>query len=82
MDYAMPRAGDVPPVRLVSCHTASPSNALGAKGVGEAGCIGVPAAIVSAVMDALGPDGVVQLDLPLTSEKIWRALQPALPEEG
>jgi aerobic carbon-monoxide dehydrogenase large subunit len=56
MDYALPRATDMPPVRLISSQpTASPANDLGAKGVGEAGCIGVPAAILNAVQDALIP---------------------------
>jgi carbon-monoxide dehydrogenase large subunit len=74
MDYAMPRASDMPPVVLASLHTPSPVNPMGAKGVGEAGCIGVPAAIVNAVVDALAPYGVTHLDMPLTSERIWRAL--------
>jgi carbon-monoxide dehydrogenase large subunit len=73
MDYAVPRATDMPPLRLVSRPVASPANGLGAKGVGEAGCIGVPAAILNAVMDAL-PDGAPDLSLPLTPEKVWRAL--------
>jgi len=75
MDYALPRAADVPPITLVSRDTPSPSNPLGAKGVGEAGCVAVPPAIVNAVVDALAPFGVDHLDMPLTSEKIWRALR-------
>ncbi|MBL8671072.1 MAG: xanthine dehydrogenase family protein [Alphaproteobacteria bacterium] len=75
MDYALPRAGDMPPVALASLATPSPANALGAKGVGEAGTIGVPAAIANAVLDALAPFGVAHLDMPLTSERIWRALE-------
>ncbi len=81
MDYALPRAADMPPVLLRSLATPSPVNALGAKGVGEAGCIGVPAAIVNAVVDALAPFGVRHLDMPLTSEKIWRALRDAANRE-
>jgi len=77
MDYALPRATDMPPVRLASLHTPSPVNALGAKGVGEAGTIGVPAAIANAVMDALSPWGIDHLDMPLTAEKIWRAMRAA-----
>jgi carbon-monoxide dehydrogenase large subunit len=73
MDYAVPRAGDMPPIRLFSQPTPSPANPLGVKGVGEAGCIGVPAAILNAVMDAL-PPGTPDLSLPLTPEKVWRAL--------
>ena len=77
MDYAVPRAADIPAVDIHKLVTPSPANALGAKGVGEAGCIGVPAAIVNAVVDALSPFGVTHLDMPLTSQKIWRAMQAA-----
>ncbi len=73
MDYALPRAGDMPPIHLFSQPTPSPANPLGVKGVGEAGCIGIPAAILNAVMDAL-PPGTPDLALPLTSEALWRAL--------
>lgn len=73
MDYALPRATDIPPMKLISCPTRTPANTLGARGVGEAGCIGVPAAILNAVMDAL-PPGTPDLDLPLTPERVWRAL--------
>lgn len=75
MDYAAPRASDIPPVTLASRHTPSPLNPLGAKGVGEAGCIGIPAAIVNAAVDALRPFGVRHLDMPLTSQSLWRAMQ-------
>jgi aerobic carbon-monoxide dehydrogenase large subunit len=75
MDYALPRACDIPEVELESLQTGSPFNVLGAKGVGEAGCIGAPAAIVNAVIDALSPFGVRHLDMPLTSEKIWRRMR-------
>lgn len=70
-DYAMPRASDIPDYVLGSTVTPSTSNPLGIKGVGEAGTIGATPAIANAVMDALG---VRHLDLPLTPEKIWRAL--------
>lgn len=75
MDYAVPRGSDVPPVVIDKIETVSPANALGAKGVGEAGCIGIPAAVVNAVVDALSPHGISHLDMPLTGEKIWRALR-------
>ncbi|QYK43675.1 MAG: xanthine dehydrogenase family protein molybdopterin-binding subunit [Paracoccaceae bacterium] len=81
MDYAVPRAADMPPVTLLSCPTPSPANPLGAKGVGEAGCIGVPAAILNAVQDALIPHGAPDLSLPLTPEKVWRAIN-RLPQEA
>jgi aerobic carbon-monoxide dehydrogenase large subunit len=74
MDYAVPRSTDVPHVIIDRIETVSTANVLGAKGVGEAGCIGVPATIVNAVVDALSVHGVNHLDMPLTSEKIWRAL--------
>jgi carbon-monoxide dehydrogenase large subunit len=81
MDYALPRANDVPALELTSLATPSPTNPLGAKGVGEAGCIGIPAAIVNAVVDALSPLGVRHLDMPLTPEKIWRAMRESARSE-
>lgn len=74
-DYAMPHATHIPNVVLDNIETGSPFNDLGAKGVGEAGCIGVPAAVVNAVLDALSPFGVKNVEMPLTSEKIWRLMQ-------
>jgi carbon-monoxide dehydrogenase large subunit len=75
MDYAVPRADDVPLPRLLKTVTPSPRNPLGAKGIGEAGCIAVPPAIVNAVVDALAPFGITHLDMPLTPEKVWRTLR-------
>ena len=77
MDYAMPRAKDIPEYLMDSTVTPSPSNSMGIKGVGEAGTIGATPAIANAVMDALSPLGIRHLDLPLTPEKIWRAIAPA-----
>ena len=77
MDYALPRAKDIPDYQLDSTVTPSPSNPLGIKGVGEAGTIGATPAIANAVLDALAPLGVKHLDLPLTPEKIWRAISHA-----
>ena len=74
MDYAVPRADDMPAVDLISLHCPTQANLLGAKGVGEAGCIGVPAALLNAAADALSPWGEVELDFPLTSERLWRAM--------
>ncbi|HXL45131.1 MAG TPA: molybdopterin cofactor-binding domain-containing protein, partial [Candidatus Binatia bacterium] len=74
MDYAVPRADDVPHAEIGHAHTPSPRNPLGAKGIGEAGTIGIPPAMVNAVVDALSPFGVTHLDMPLTPEKVWRAL--------
>jgi carbon-monoxide dehydrogenase large subunit len=76
-DYSIARAVDMPTLdELVLGHTItpSPSNPLGVKGVGEAGTVGVPAAIANAVVDALAPLGVSHVDMPFTSEKIWRLL--------
>ncbi|MGH8687556.1 MAG: xanthine dehydrogenase family protein molybdopterin-binding subunit [Burkholderiales bacterium] len=73
MDYAMPRAADMPDLRMrfdESVPTAQ--NLLGAKGAGEAGCHGATPAIVNAVIDALG---VAEIDMPLTPEKVWRAIK-------
>ncbi|MFO1069542.1 MAG: xanthine dehydrogenase family protein molybdopterin-binding subunit [Geminicoccaceae bacterium] len=75
MDYAMPRASDVPPVTTASLETPCRNNPLGVKGCGEAGAIAGPAAVVSAVLDALGPLGVTSIDMPVTSERVWKALQ-------
>jgi len=74
MDYAIPRAADVPPVLIEKMHSASPLNPLGAKGLGEAGCIAIPPAIVNAAVDALAPLGVGHLDMPLTPERLRAAL--------
>ena len=74
MDYAMPRAKNIPEYVMGSTVTPSPTNPLGIKGVGEAGTIGATPAIANAVMDALSPLGIRHLDLPLTPEKIWQAI--------
>jgi carbon-monoxide dehydrogenase large subunit len=57
--------------------TPSPVNPLGVKGVGEAGAIASPAAVVNAVMDALAPFGITHIDMPLTPAKVWQAVQGA-----
>ena len=78
-DYAIPRADDVPPLSIRTLATPSPYNLLGAKGVGEAGTIGAPAAILNAAMDALRPLGVRDIQMPLTSKKLWHAISTAPP---
>ncbi|MGL5004774.1 MAG: xanthine dehydrogenase family protein molybdopterin-binding subunit, partial [Casimicrobium sp.] len=75
MDYAVPRASDMPPVTIVNLEVPTNANALGAKGVGEAGCIGVPAALLNAACDALREFETNTLSFPLTSETLWRVLQ-------
>jgi carbon-monoxide dehydrogenase large subunit len=82
MDYAIPRAVDIPELVLGKIETPSPFNPLGAKGIGEAGCVGVPAAIVNAAVDALAPFGVTHLDMPLTGEKLWSAMRHGSANEG
>ena len=75
MDYAIPRATDIPEYTIASTETPSPSNLLGVKGVGEAGTIGATPAIANAVIDALSPLGIRHLDLPFTPERVWRAIE-------
>ena len=74
LDYLLPTAADMPPVELLETETPNPNVPLGSKGAGEAGCIGVPPAVVSAVCDALDID---HIDMPLTPETVWRAAHPA-----
>jgi carbon-monoxide dehydrogenase large subunit len=75
MDYRMARAADIPDLRVEFQGVPSASNPLGVKGVGQAGAIAAPQTIVNAVMDALAPLGIRHLDMPITSEKIWRAMR-------
>jgi len=77
MDYAMPLAAELPHFTIGLVKTPSPFNPLGAKGVGEAGCIGGPPALVNAVLDALAPLGITTVDMPLKPEKIWSLIQQA-----
>ena len=74
MDYALPRAADLPAFRHGTMESASPNNTLGFKGVGELGPIGAPPAVINAIVDALAGAGVTHLDMPATSETVWRAL--------
>ena len=77
MDYAMPRAHNLVPFELDRTVTPCPHNPLGVKGVGEAGAIASPAAVVNAAVDALSHLGIRHIDMPLTSEKVWRAMSEA-----
>ncbi len=76
-DYCIARAEDLPAIEfaynIVPCRT----NPLGVKGAGEAGAIGAPPALVNAVVDALGELGIAHLDMPLTPERVWRAIEAA-----
>ncbi len=75
MDYAMPRASDLPALKVLSHPVPTPTNPLGVKGAGEAGVVGSLPAVISAVTDALAERGVTHIDMPATPERIWRALQ-------
>jgi carbon-monoxide dehydrogenase large subunit len=75
LDYALPKAHEVPPLILETLEVPSPTNPLGAKGIGSVSTVPVPAAVANAVLDALASFGVRHLDTPLTAEKVWRAMQ-------
>jgi len=78
LDYAMPRADDLPSFRIETvAGIPAPGNALGAKGAGELGCVAAPPALMAAILDALRPLGVRDLDMPATPERVWRAIQAA-----
>jgi carbon-monoxide dehydrogenase large subunit len=74
MDYAVPRAADLPFVGFASHPVPAGTNVLGVKGCGEAGCAGALPAVMNAVLDALRPSGVHAIDMPATREVVWRAL--------
>ena len=73
-EYGLLRAPDLPPLVSEFLETLSPLNPLGAKGIGEAGCIGIPAAVANAVADALAPLGVRHVDFPFSSAKLWQLI--------
>jgi carbon-monoxide dehydrogenase large subunit len=75
MDYAVPKASQIPWLETDRTETPSPVNPLGVKGVGEAGTIGATPAIVNAVVDALAPYGVTHLDMPVRPEKVWKLIR-------
>ena len=77
--YGFPSAADLPPIDVHLMETATPLNALGAKGIGESGTIGTTPAVQNAVVDALSHLGVRHVDMPANGERVWRALQEAAP---
>jgi aerobic carbon-monoxide dehydrogenase large subunit len=77
MDYAMPRAGDIPLMAVGDHPVPAKSNPLGTKGCGEAGCAGSISTTVNAVINALSEFGIAHIDMPLTPERVWRAIQDA-----
>ena len=77
MDYALPRATDLPLIEHGWTSTPAPNSLIGAKGVGELSSIGAPGPLMNAVLDAIRPLGVEHIDMPLTPQKIWTAIQEA-----
>ncbi|HVV94523.1 MAG TPA: xanthine dehydrogenase family protein molybdopterin-binding subunit, partial [Hyphomicrobiales bacterium] len=78
-DYTMPRADDIPPIECDFHNVPCKSNVLGVKGAGEAGSVGAPPAVVNALIDALAPLGVNDIDMPATPLKVWQSIQAAKP---
>ncbi len=75
LDYLVPSAAELPSLELDRTETPSPTNPLGVKGVGETGAIASPAAVMNAVVDALQPHGVDDVQMPATPERVWRAIE-------
>jgi len=74
MDYALPRADDLPDIEVELIEVPCASNPLGVKGAGEAGAVGSPPAVINAIIDALRVDGVTHIDMPATPENVWQTL--------
>jgi carbon-monoxide dehydrogenase large subunit len=77
MNYLVPSAAELPSFELDRTVTPTPANPLGVKGVGETGTIASTPAVVNAVLDALEPYGVTDIDMPTSPERVWRAIQEA-----
>ena len=77
MDYAVPRASDLPDIEVDLIEVPCLGNPLGVKGAGEAGAVGSPPAMINAIVDAMASAGVTSIDMPATPEKVWKALQAA-----
>ncbi|MEB2347932.1 MAG: xanthine dehydrogenase family protein molybdopterin-binding subunit [Comamonadaceae bacterium] len=77
MDYTMPRAADFPNIQIGHVCTPCTHNPIGSKGCGEAGAIGSPPAVINAVLDALKPLGVTEIDMPATPDRVWTLIQQA-----
>ena len=73
----MPRAEDIPPIEVGDHPSPAKSNPLGTKGCGEAGCAGSLSTLINAVLDALSELGITAIDMPLTPERVWRAIHDA-----
>jgi carbon-monoxide dehydrogenase large subunit len=76
-DYLVPSAADLPTIETHRTETPSPLNPIGAKGIGQSGAIGAPGAVINAVLDALAPFGVRDLNPPFTPERVWHELRRA-----
>jgi aerobic carbon-monoxide dehydrogenase large subunit len=79
LDYAMLTANEMPHIQLDNTITPSPTNELGVKGIGEAGTIASTAAVINAICDALSPLGIKHVDMPATSDRLWKQMQSARP---
>jgi carbon-monoxide dehydrogenase large subunit len=82
MDYAVPRANDLPDLEITLTGVPTRANPLGVKGSGQAGAIAAPQTIISAILDALAPLGVQHIDMPATPEHVWRAIRTAAEGQG
>ncbi len=82
MDYALPRADDLPALDITLDGLPTAANPLGVKGSGQAGAIAAPQTIVAAVLDALGPLGIDHIDMPATPERVWRAIRASRPPQA
>jgi aerobic carbon-monoxide dehydrogenase large subunit len=78
MDYALPRADDLPSLEVTLTELPAMVNPLGVKGAGQAGCIAAPQTVTIAILDALAPLGIDHIDMPATPERVWRAIRNAL----
>ena len=77
LDYALPRADDLPPLDITLVELPTAVNPLGVKGAGQAGCMAAPQTIINSILDALAPLGIAHLDMAATPERIWRAIHSA-----
>jgi carbon-monoxide dehydrogenase large subunit len=82
MDYLVPSAAEVPTFTLDHTTTPSPTNPMGAKGIGEAGTIASTPAVMNAVIDALTPYGITDIEMPATPERVWQAIQASNASTG
>jgi carbon-monoxide dehydrogenase large subunit len=82
LDYAIPRADDLPAISVTSRDVPSPTNPLGVKGAGEGATVGAPAAVIHAILDALAPLGVTHINMPATPARVWQAIQSARPRSS